>query len=247
VLYEIEEQYMSKQPSQTLTAIASSAPSTAFRAQNLDLLLAIFLAIGLPFINAWLFTWSGGHAIWGLLLYYGVCCIGIVRWRKGSLGYGRPRRWPWVIFSAGLLVDLATAVLNSGTLPNAHASPAGFALTLLLWVPLNSALEQLSWVYVLDAWRTRWQSGIMRWLGLAIGLLLMLTLIALIHLRFWLLFLPVANGPFQMISFPLSLLLTATQIGAYYRSGSMWPTWLIHLFSDMQLVLLAHYSLFAHL
>lgn len=242
----IAGQDMNKQSSQMLALSSSPSTPTGFRAKNLDLLLAVLIALGLPLVTAQLFTWTG-HAIWGLLLYYGVCCVGIVWWRKGSLGYQKPRRWPWLLFIAGLLVDLATAALNFGTLPNAHASTAGFILTILLWVPLNSALEQLSWVYVLDAWRTRWQTGAMRWVGLLVGLLLMLALIGLIHVRFWLLFLPVANGPFQVISLPLSFLLTATQIGAYYRSGSMWPTWIIHLFSDLQLVLLAHYSIFPHL
>jgi hypothetical protein len=33
----------------------------------------------------------------------------------------------------------------------------------------------------------------------------------------------------------------------YYRSGSMFPTWIIHLLADLQLVLLAHYSILPYL
>ncbi|HVU67812.1 MAG TPA: hypothetical protein VHD63_11805 [Ktedonobacteraceae bacterium] len=237
---------MSTQPSQQPVFPSSASTSLSFRAKNLDLLLSVLIALGLPFGAAQLFLWTN-HAIWGLLLYYGVCCVGVVWWRKGSLGYQRPRRWPWLLMAAGLLIDLATAALNFQALPDAHAAMPGFVLTILLWVPLNSAMEQLSWIYVLDAWRTRWPGGPLRWLGLAIGILLTLALISLIHTRFWLLFLPTATSANTALVVILSLLLTATQIGAYYRSGSMWSTWLIHFFSDLQLVLLAHYSLFAHL
>lgn len=58
----------------------------------------------------------------------------------------------------------------------------GFVLTILIWVPLNAAMEQLSWFYVLDAWRNRWQSGVPRWLGLIVGIVLLVILVTLIHL-----------------------------------------------------------------
>lgn len=217
-------------------------PGYTFRSTNLDLALATLIALGIPFAAEQLLTITGGAAL-SLLLYYGVCCIGIVLWRKGTLDYRRPLRWPWLLFGLGLLVDAGITFLNYGTLPNVRAPLPGFLLTLLLWVPLNSALEQLSWVYVLDSWRNRWSGGTAHILGLVVGLVLLLALIGMIHVLFWIHFLPTANTPFATVSLILTLLLTVTQVGLYYRSGSMWPTWIVHFFSDLQLVLLAHYSI----
>ncbi len=137
-------------------------PGSNFRATNLDLVLATGIALGLPFACAWLLDRSGG-AISSLVLYYGVCCIAVVWWRKGTLDYRWPERWPWLLFILSLLVPLAIGALNYGTLPNYQAPLPGFLLTIFIWVPLNAAMEQLSWFYVLDAWRNRWQHGAPRW------------------------------------------------------------------------------------
>ena len=72
---------------------------------------------------------------------------------------------------------------------------------------LNAAFEQLSWFYVLDAWRDRWRDGPRRWVGL--GVLLLLVLAGLIHALFWAKFLPIAE-PTELTRFsiPLNLVLT---------------------------------------
>lgn len=213
------------------------------RTTTLDLVLATVIAIGLPFACMALFQATGG-ALLSLVLYYGVCCVGIVRWRKGTLDYQWPRRWPWVLFGVSLLVPLAIAAINWGSLPQSGASASGFLATLLLWSPLNAALEQLSWLYVLDAWRNRWESSPMRWVGLAVGIVLLVALIGLIHALFWALFLPLgAPSRWSAFSIPLNFALTITYVALYYRSRSMWPVFFVHLLADLQLVLLAHYSI----
>lgn len=217
------------------------------RTTNLDLLLASVIAVGLPFVSAWLLRWTGG-ALVSLVLYYGVCCLFIVRWRKGTFDYRWPERWPWALFLASLLVPLAITAINWGAYPNYQASIGGFLLTLLVWAPLNAALEQLSWVYVLDAWRNRWPAGPLRWVGLAIGVLLLLTLIGLIHVLFWILFLPEAQPTrWSVLSIPLNFVLTLTYVLLYYRSRSMWPVFFVHLLTDVQLVVLARYSIVSDL
>jgi len=203
----------------------------------------------MPVTASALLRWTGG-ATAGLVLYYGACCVGVVWWRRGSLEYHWPARWPWVLFGASLLIPLGLAALNFGHLPDSNATAIGFVLTLLIWAPLNGAMEQLSWFYVLDAWRTRWRAGFLRWIGLGIGILLLLTLIALIHILFWAQFLPTAEtsaawmGGVRQL---LHTLLTVSYGGLYYRSGSWWPTFVIHLLADVQLVFLANYSIVPYL
>ena len=218
-----------------------------FRATNLDLVLATLIALGLPFVCQWLLQHTGG-ALASLILYYGVCCVAVVWWRKGTLDYRWPKRWPWLLFLLSLVVPLAIAALNYGALPDYHAALPGFALTIVIWVPLNAAGEQLSWFYVLDSWRNRWQSGFLRWFGLIIGIVLLVILVTLIHLLFWVQFLPTARPtPYSWLGIPLNLLLTASYAALYYRSGSMFPTFFIHLLADLQLVLLAHYAIWPFL
>lgn len=221
-------------------------PGFLFRSTNLDLILATIIALGLPFAASMLFK-STGHAIWSLLLYYGVCCVGVVRWRKGTLDYRRPQRWPWLLFAGGVLISLVIAAVNFGHMPDARADVLGFVLTLVIWAPLNSFMEQLSWFYVLDAWRNRWTRGGARWIGLSLGIVLTLAMIGAIHALFWLLFLPSPNISYTWVVIILNLLQAVAMVLLYYRSGSMWLTWGVHIISDLQLVILAHYSLLPHL
>jgi hypothetical protein len=218
-----------------------------FRSTNLDLVLATAIALGLPPTCAWLWRVTGGAAA-ALVLYYLVCCVLIVRWRKGTLDYHKPARWPWPLLAVSLLPPLVLAILNWRTLPNYAASVAGLLLTALVWAPLNAAMEQLSWFYVLDAWRNRWTAGWLRWAGLAIGVVLMLAMVALIHALFWIEFLPTADpNPWSWVLIPANMALTLCYVLLYYRSRSMWPTYAIHFLTDLQLVLIANYSIVPYL
>ena len=87
-----------------------------FSSTNLDLLLASAIALGLPFAAAGLLTLTGGAAA-SLVLYYGVCCVFVVRWRKGTLDYRWPHAWPWCWFVACLLVPLAITAVSWGAYP----------------------------------------------------------------------------------------------------------------------------------
>ena len=217
------------------------------RTTNLDLALSTLIALGLPFAAAWLLDLTGG-ATAGLLLYYVVCCVAVVHWRKGTLDYRWPARWPWGVFLISLLVPAAITAINWQSLPRYGAPPGGILLTLLIWAPLNAALEQLSWLYVLDAWRNRWPRGARRWVGLIVGVVLLLVLVGMIHVVFWIRFLPEGQGgPWSWTTVPLNTLLTASYVALYYRSRSMWPTFVIHLLVDLQLVALANYSIVPYL
>jgi hypothetical protein len=220
-----------------VAAFGGDVPAT-----NLDLGLATVIALGLPFAAAWLFERTGG-ALLGLLLYYGVCWA-VPRWRKGTWDYRWPARWPWPLFGTSLLVPLAIAAINWGALPRQDAPAMGFLVTFCLWAPLNAATEQLSWQYVLDSWRNRWPQGAWRRLGLVVGVALLLVLVGMIHVLFWSRFLPAAQPTrWSWLGIPLNLVLTATYVLLYYRARSMWPVFWVHLLADLQLVLLAHYSI----
>ena len=224
--------------------VAAEAPFGGdVRTTNLDLALAVIVALGLPSLCAALFQLTGG-ALASLYVYYALACVALVLWRKGTLDYRRPVRWPWLIFAVGLLVVGAIVVNNWSAYPNMGAAPLGLALTALIWAPLNGAMEQLSWQYLLDAWRNRWPGGWQRRAGLVVGWLLLLTFVALIHILFWTLFLPgKLPSPFWWVDQLLNAALTVVYVLLYYRSRSMWPTFIIHTLVDLQLVLLANYSI----
>ena len=236
-----------RQPSESPSPTpAEPWPVDFFAAGNLDLVLAVLVALGLPLTAAWLLDVTGGAAA-GLALYYAVCCVAIVRWRRGTLGYHRVVRWPWLLFAASLITPALIATLNWQFLPRVDAPWLAVLLTLLIWAPLNAAMEQLAWFYVLDAWRFRWSTGALRWVGLAVGIVLLLALVALIHIFFWSRFLPTsiesAPGWSVMAQQFLYYPLVASYWLLYHRSRSMWPTFVIHLLVDAQLVIIARYSL----
>lgn len=225
------------------TAGARPAFGGDVRTTNLDLALAAVVAVGLPLLCAGLVQLTAG-ALAGLYVYYVLACVVLVRWRKGSLDYRRPERWPWPLFVAGLLVFVAITANNWAAYPNYGAAPLGLALTVLIWAPLNGAMEQLAWIYVLDAWRKRWPGGWPRVLGRIVGWLLILTLVALIHILFWTLFLPAKlPSDFWWIDQILNVALTVVYVLLYDRARSMWPTFIVHTLVDLQLVLLANYSI----
>jgi amino acid transporter len=214
---------------------------------NLDLALSTLVALGLPFLCAALWELTGG-ATASLYVYYVLACVVLVRCRKGTLDYRRPARWPWGWFAAGVALAGAITATNWGRYPDYGAAPLGLALTALIWAPLNGALEQLSWQYVLDAWRNRWPGGWRRRAATAVGVLLLLTLVTLIHVVFWVLFLPEKlPGDAPWLSPVLNTLLTVSYVALYLRSRSMWPTFIVHTLVDLQLVLLANYSILPHL
>jgi hypothetical protein len=214
-----------------------------FRARDLDLVLSTGMAVGLPFACGRLLDLTGGAAA-GLALYYVVCCVLVVLWRKGTLDYRRPVHRPWELFAVTLLIPVALAAIDWGALPRLAGPAWGVALTAAIWAPLNGFLEQLAWLYVLDSWRNRWTAGRMREVGLAVGIVLLVVLVTLIHVLFWGRFLPVAApNVWSWAGIPLNLLLTAGYVLLYYQSRSMWPTFIVHTLVDLQLVLISGYSL----
>jgi hypothetical protein len=215
-----------------------STGTSEFRATNLDCVIALLVAIGLPLACGALYPFTG--ALVPLILYYGVCCVGIVKWRRGTLEYRRPTTWALPVFLTMLALQVAQQALGLLFLPP-HAYPdlGGVLLTLFLWAPLNAVMEQLIWIYCFDAFATRFPEGRKRLASSIFGVILMLMLVGLIHAFFWVQFTPavVPAAPFGAVFLALQFVITPLYILLYRRTHSMVPLALIHVISDVALVL----------
>jgi len=209
-----------------------------FRASNVDCVIALLVAVGLPLVCGVLYPFTG--ALVPLLLYYGVCCVGIVKWRRGTLEYRRPRTWALPVFLTMLALQVVQQALGLLFLPP-HMYPdlGGVLLTLLLWAPLNAVMEQLIWIYCFDAFATRFSEGRKKLVFTIVGVILMVMLVGLIHAFFWVQFTPSVTPvfPFSAIFFALQFVITPLYILLYRRTQSMIPLALIHVISDVALVL----------
>ncbi len=206
-----------------------------------DRLLALLVALGLPVAAAWLLAQTGG-ALAPLVLYFGVVSVALPLWRRGSLGYHRPVRWPWPVFLPALAIPFVQAALGlEGGWPG-WPNGLGPWLTVLLWAPLNGALEHLGWFFVLDAWRAGWPDRRGRVGGLLVGAVLTLVLVGGIHALFWARVLPVGDG-IAAVGIGLNTLALLAYVVLRDRSRSQWPVFVVHTAIDVQLVLVAGYSI----
>ena len=125
------------------------------------------------------------------MLYYGVCCVGVGLWRKKSLEYRRAVTWALPVFITMFVIQVFQQIVAIISKVNfSYTNIEGTLLTLFIWVPINSSMEQLSWLYVYDAFATRYSSGRKKIGFSVIGLILMFTLVGMIHALFWGLFTP---------------------------------------------------------
>lgn len=218
-------------------------PRLRFQGTNLDLGLALVAALLLPVACMLLLDWAG--ALLPLALYYVIFCFLLVRWRKGSLDYVRPVGWVMPLFLFLLFLQVLTQISGAMTVEPAHDPWEGVLLTLFAWAPLNALAEQLLWVYIFDAFETRWSEKRRRLAGGIIGMLLTLFFVGMIHALFWGRFLPgfESVAPWSYIFFAAQFIITPGYLLLYRRSGSMWPIFALHIIADASLVLSAQYSI----
>jgi len=214
-----------------------------FKATNLDLIVALMATFLLPIACWLLLDWSG--ALLPLLLYYGVFCVVIVMWRKKSLDYVKPVSWAWKLFIGLLILQIITQTAAYLTIIPVDDPWEGVLLTLIFWVPLNAAMEQLLWVYIFDAFETRWTERRKRFIGGIAGMLLAILFVGFIHALFWGRFLPSFESvmPWSQIFFIAQFIITPGYLLLYRRTGSMWPIFAIHIIADAMLVVGAMYSI----
>ena len=223
-----------------------------FQPTYLDLVLATLAAIGLPFAAGYLFNVTG--VLIPLFLYYGVFCWAIVRWRRGAVGYeinrGNIRQqfagYVSTIFIVVLILQLILVGFEFITFQQVSTfNLLGFIVTLIVWAPLNAFSEQLIWIYAFDSFAEFFKEGPKRKVMIAIGGLLYVVLISLIHLLFWILVLPEGQYvfPFSELFVPIQTLIAIGYIFLYRKSKSMWPLGIIHVLINITAIGLSGYSI----
>jgi hypothetical protein len=147
-----------------------------FQPTYLDLVLATLAALGLPFAAGYLFNTTG--ALIPLILYYGVFCLVIVKWRRGALGYeinrGEIRKqfvgYVSSIFVVLLILQLILVGFEFITFERvSDFNLLGFILTLVIWAPVNAFSEQLIWIYTFDSYAEFFKEGPKRKVMIGIG------------------------------------------------------------------------------
>ncbi|MHA1930199.1 MAG: hypothetical protein ACTSV2_16640 [Candidatus Thorarchaeota archaeon] len=227
-----------------------------FQPTYLDLILAAIAAIVMPILAGFLFSITGAFV--PLLLYYGVFCWGIVRWRRGSVGYelkrGEFRKqfagYVSAIFVGILVLQIILIGIQIVTAQQvSDFSLLGFIITLVIWAPLNAFSEQLIWMYTFDSYAEFFKDGPKRKGMIAVGGLLYVTLIGMIHVLFWILVLPVGQHvfPFSELFIPIQIAISIGYIFLYRKAKSMWPLAIIHILLNIAGVLLSGNSILPYL
>ncbi|MBN2229656.1 MAG: hypothetical protein JW779_08665 [Candidatus Thorarchaeota archaeon] len=223
-----------------------------FQPTSLDLVLATLAALGLPIAAGFLFNTTG--ALIPLFLYYGVFCWGIVKWRRGAVGYelskGELRKqfasYVTPLFVVLLMLQLLLVGFEFVTyLPVSDFNLLGFIITLAIWPVLNAFSEQLIWIYTFDSYAEYFKEGTKRKVMTGIGGLMYVILISLIHLLFWIAFLPEGQSifPFNVLFVPIQTAIAIGYIFLYRQSKSMWPLGLIHVLINITSTGLSGYSM----
>lgn len=231
-----------------MSPMKSNLSGTDFKSTNLDMLLAVLATAGLPLVCGRLYDRTG--AALPLFIYYGLFCVALVKWRKGTLDYRWPRKLVTPLFAGLCVIQLFIFYTSSKiVIPVAGFSPAGLMATLAVWAPLNAFTEQLLWLYVYDSFANRFADRTRRIIFSGLGIVFYWGVIALIHILFWSKFMMAFNttAPFWQIFMGLQYPLTIGYIIIYRKTGSMYPVALLHLFQDVTGVLLARYSIIPYL
>jgi hypothetical protein len=223
-----------------------------FQPTYLDLVLATLAAIGLPFAAAFIFNATG--ALIPLIIYYGVFCVVIVRWRRGALGYeinrGAIRQqfasYVSSIFVFLLILQLILVGFEFITVQRvSDFNLLGFIVTLAIWAPVNAFSEQLIWIYTFDSYAEFFKEGPKRKGMIVIGGILYIALITLIHVLFWILVLPEGQYvfPFSELFVLIQTVISIGYIFLYRKAKSMWPLGIIHVLINITAITLSGYSM----
>ena len=222
--------------------------SLEFRATNIDCLLALVIAFGLPVACGLLYPMTG--ALVPLAVYYGLCCAGVVKWRRGTLEYRRPKTWAISILLTMIAMQLIQQIIGLVLVqPAPNTDTIGVLITLIVWAPINALMEQLSWIYCYDAFASRFTRKNQRILGNIIGLTLMLSLVGLVHVLFWAQLTPAysATSSFFLVFMALQFATTGLYVVLHRKTNSMIPLAIVHIISDVGLVLIPGFSILTYL
>lgn len=211
-----------------------------------DLFLSALVAALLPVAAGFLYSRTG--AFLPLLLYYGLSW-GLVKWRRGAIGYRNafPSRVPFFFYlNIGVILGCLVCAYLSPII-NPDIDPIGTLFTALLWAPLNAATEQILWIYICEAWDLFPTKA--RIPFRLTGLLLFLAFVGLIHAVFWARFLHIVDsGTFWGILFVILTSLSGfLHLVVWRKSHQMVFTFIPHLLLNLLPVFWTHYSIVPHL
>lgn len=146
------------------------------------------------------------------------------------------------MFVPALALPVARAAIDLDDAWPSWPPGPGPWFTLLLWAPVNGALEHLGWIFVRDVWRDGWRDCHRQRAGLIAGWALMLWLVGGIHALSWARFLPAGDAN-AALGIGLNALTLLAYVVLRNRSRSQWPVFVLHTAIDVQLVLVAGYSI----
>ncbi len=235
---------------ETLSGIEGRQPS--FQPKRADLAIALFAALGLPLLLGYTYSLIG--ALVPMFIYYVIFSWVIVKWRRGRLDYGIEREPIWrkvkrsatPLFFVVLALQLVLVMASYATVIRVSSvNTLGWLATLLLWAPANAMSEQLIWLYTFDSYADYYDAGRKRTAMIAIGTLLYLSLIGLVHAFFWGKFLLGSTYAFfwTEIFFPIQFMIPIGYVFLYRQTKSMWPIASIHFLLDFAPVLFSGYSI----
>lgn len=219
-----------------------------FKPERLDLVLALITALVMPLVCSFFFDLTG--ALIPLLIYYLIFCIGVVKWRKGTLDYSIPDNFWNCLFLSLLAIEGGRLVIGYFIYePLDDVRLLGFLLTLFIWAPVNAVMEQLSWLYVFDSWANYFEEGVKRYISMALGFVFYIVFIGMIHALFWGKFLFESESvfPLSQIYFATQMVIAVGYIFLYKKTKSMLQIAVIHLVVDVSAVAFTRYSIVGHL
>ncbi len=219
-----------------------------FEPERLDLVLALVTVFLLPLACSFFYDVAG--ALLPLLIYYLLFCVGIVKWRKGTLDYRVPDNFWNLLFIFLLGVEGVRLLIGYRIYePVEDFHLLGFLLTLLVWAPVNAFMEQLSWLYVFDSFANYFKEGVKKHVFWGLGFLLYIVLIGLIHAFFWGEFLFESENvfPISQIYFAGQMVIAVGYIFLYRKTRSMLQVAIIHLIVDVSAVIFTRYSILGYL
>lgn len=217
----------------------------SWKPSRVDLVLSVVIAFSLPATAGWLYDKKG--ALIPMLIYYALAW-GLVKLRRGTVGYLTPISKPPVWFYINLGVILTSLVFaRMSPVKVEKVSPAGVLFTALVWAFANASTEQILWLYLFDSWdlypkKTRAGYRVT-------GLLLFATFVGLIHTMFWTKFLQVVqpNTTAGVIFVLMTTISGFLHIAVWRSSGQMIFTFIPHLILNLGPLFWTGYSILPYL
>ncbi|WP_298005845.1 MULTISPECIES: hypothetical protein [Anaerolinea] len=213
---------------------------------KLDLALSAGIALAFPFVAGFLYLRTG--AFLPMLLYYGLAW-GLVKWRRGSIGYLNPfPPKPPIAFYINLgVIALSLVCAWLSPIVNPSIQLPGMLLTALVWAPVNAATEQILWIYLFEAWDLYPKKTAI--LYRATGLLFFAAFVGMIHTFFWTRFLQTVDPGtiFGTLFVVLTSLSGFLHLVVWRQSRQMVFTFIPHFILNLLPIFWTYYSILPYL